>query len=288
MMMLLRLLALSCFCLQTARAVPAIVWAPSQQSTAVEETVYTSREIPFSFLERSSPNTASVVFLLARNPNGDESLSPLAPHLVNDDLRPPTIVHQHITGVESASKVARSFEEKESAAVVTLDELESLWNATALNNNNSPTMMSIKNKRTRAALESTSAPLIVQVPANVCPQRLSRVLASSVQQTNKNTIVSAIRSTAEVKAERDQHARRKLALQSKTIINRRRLEEQDADNQDNDMSGVYYVSMTPNLFAGILFFWLFALVTFIGVSCMNNIAGQDVYVKKMPAIGREA
>jgi hypothetical protein len=84
--------------------------------------------------------------------------------------------------------------------------------------------------------------------------------------------------------------------------NRRRLEDQDGDgdnqnnngqnNQNNnggdDMTGVYYVSMTPNILAGILFTLLFTVTTYIGVTCMGMIAGQDVYVKKMPAVGREA
>jgi len=78
---------------------------------------------------------------------------------------------------------------------------------------------------------------------------------------------------------------------------RRRLEQEeegdgdDAANQDNnngDMSGVYYVSMTPNILAGLLFGLLFIVVTWIGVSCMGAISGQDVYVSKMPTIGREA
>ena len=73
---------------------------------------------------------------------------------------------------------------------------------------------------------------------------------------------------------------------------RRRLEdanqEENANGDDSSLEGVYYVSLTPNILAGILFFLLFATVAFIGISCMGMIAGQDVYVKKMPSVGREA
>ena len=72
---------------------------------------------------------------------------------------------------------------------------------------------------------------------------------------------------------------------------RRRLDEQDGDEDNNDngdMSGVYYVSMTPNILSGLLFTVLFVVVTYVGVTCMGSISGQDVYVSKMPTIGREA
>ena len=54
------------------------------------------------------------------------------------------------------------------------------------------------------------------------------------------------------------------------------------------MSGVYYVLMTPNILAGILFLLLFTLIAMIGLNCMGAIAGQDVFVSKMPTVGREA
>ena len=71
------------------------------------------------------------------------------------------------------------------------------------------------------------------------------------------------------------------------------MQQEEGQNQNNkqaddDMAGVYYVSMTPNILAGILFTLLFAVTTWIGVTCMGMIAGQDVYVKKMPPVGREA
>ena len=59
------------------------------------------------------------------------------------------------------------------------------------------------------------------------------------------------------------------------------------NNQDG--SNVAYVHMTPNILAGILYTIMFIVVTQIGIGCMGSIQGQgDIYVKKMPTIGREA
>ena len=59
-------------------------------------------------------------------------------------------------------------------------------------------------------------------------------------------------------------------------------------NDNSDMTGVYYVSMTPNILAGLMFGLMFVVITWIGVTCMGAIVGQDLYVSKMPTIGREA
>merc|ERR1712032_443609 len=64
--------------------------------------------------------------------------------------------------------------------------------------------------------------------------------------------------------------------------------EKNQNNNGQDQEGVYYVNMTPNIFAGLLFFFMFVFTAHLGLTCMNMIEGQDVYVKKMPVIGREA
>jgi len=50
----------------------------------------------------------------------------------------------------------------------------------------------------------------------------------------------------------------------------------------------YYVYMTPNIMAGILFGILFTFCAILGFSCMNDLEGQTVFVSKMPTVGREA
>jgi hypothetical protein len=66
------------------------------------------------------------------------------------------------------------------------------------------------------------------------------------------------------------------------------LDQNDANGNNSDLSGVYYVAMTPNILAGILFMGLFTMITWIGISCMGAISGQEVFVSKMPSVGREA
>lgn len=124
------------------------------------------------------------------------------------------------------------------------------------------------------------------------------IVAAIDSSAIRNVVLSSIRSTDEVK-----HAR-KLAVVERLTKNwsstsssstRRRLEDVAAaagdDNVNNAQSeseaGIYYVNMTPNIFAGLLFFFMFVMTAHIGLTCMNMIEGQDVYVKKMPHIGRE-
>ncbi len=116
----------------------------------------------------------------------------------------------------------------------------------------------------------------------------------------RNVVLSTIRSTQEVKHARKlavvERLTRKLSSATTSFSNsrrrqRRRLEDaaaaDNADNQVESQSGIYYVNMTPNIFAGLLFFLMFVVTAHIGLTCMNMIEGQDVYVKKMPHIGRE-
>jgi len=46
--------------------------------------------------------------------------------------------------------------------------------------------------------------------------------------------------------------------------------------------------MTPNILAGVLFFFFFAMSAIVGIGCMGRIAGQEVFTDKSPPVGREA
>jgi hypothetical protein len=155
-------------------------------------------------------------------------------------------------------------------------------------------------KKTKRAKQLEEANvLIVNVDANVDPQILDRAVMEAVQHDSIDSVMlTSVRSVDEVKHERIMMEHRRLQAMEKAgrklqQSQRRRLEDANQEenaNADNDSSleGVYYVSLTPNILAGILFFLLFSTVAFIGISCMGMIAGQDVYVKKMPSVGREA
>jgi hypothetical protein len=139
--------------------------------------------------------------------------------------------------------------------------------------------------------------LIVEIDSSTEPAIVDKAVVDAIDVYD-NVVFTAVRSTDEVKQEREMAARRRLEIMHKAgnrMQQRRRLEDQQQQDgnggqqQDNqDLSGVYYVHLTPNIFSGVLFFFLFSTVTWIGVSCMGMISGQDLYVKKMPTIGREA
>lgn len=175
-------------------------------------------------------------------------------------------------------------------------------------------------KKRSHALDSADV-LIVKVDppkGDARAKNLDATIAAAVESSLvENVVLASIRSTDEVKHERKlsmQQHRRRMVQANRSKENRRtarraqsiflgdnehrRLEDEQQNNQNNnqnqnknnneDFSGVYYVSMTPNILSGILFFALFTVTTWIGITCMGMIQGQDVYVKKMPDIGREA
>lgn len=145
--------------------------------------------------------------------------------------------------------------------------------------------------------------VIVTVPPTIAADVLDATLVQTLQHASVQTMVlSSVRGVNEVKYERQLSMKRQL-LDKAIIVDttstsakttdpyHRRLEEQQQDNNNNDnnnLSGTYYVQMTPNIFSGLLFFGMFTVITMIGISCMNMITGQDVYVSTMPSIGREA
>ena len=146
-------------------------------------------------------------------------------------------------------------------------------------------------KRRRAISEADI--LVVSVTdkdnAAAIDSSIVKAIDSKVVQ---NVILSSIRSTDEVKRSRRMAVVDKMNKSARSAsAGRRRLDENNENNNDNgnqqQEEGVYYVNMTPNILAGLLFFFMFVFVTHLGLSCMNMIEGQDVYVKKMPAIGRE-
>jgi len=149
-----------------------------------------------------------------------------------------------------------------------------------------------KQSRKRSRSLSNARVLIVKVSPKDA-SKLDGAVSEAVDRV-KSVILTAIRSTDEVILERKMKAARHLEQMQTEAVNRhrRRLEDANFDDGyyqgDEDMSGVYYVNMTPNILAGLLFTLFFTLVAITGISCLNMIEGQDVYVKKLPAIGREA
>ncbi len=218
-------------------------------------------------------------------------------------------IHYHVDGVESSRTVAKDaarlsggmnvvevaleeFHRKLASLAQSEQEEEVADDAAAVEGGNKKAKKA-EQKRRRAISEADV--LIVSVTdkdnAAAIDSSIVKAIDSKVVQ---NVILSSIRSTDEVKRSRRMAVVDKMNKSARSASagrSRRRLDEENGDENNNDNGqqeeGVYYVNMTPNIFAGLLFFFMFVFVTHLGLSCMNMIEGQDVYVKKMPAIGRE-
>lgn len=321
MMMILSrasLLVLSSLLLsERCTAVPAIVWSKAGGNRALQaQPEYTSDELVLSqfvaSLDLTSGKDLSVVFLLGRNANGSESVTSMAPFLTKTQQEmTPTTQHFHVSGMESGTVLVKAIPQENAPLLINLNEWSWKLNSTEKEEEEMvemdstgaigiPSKSQVKQSKRVRAMDSSSC-FIVQVPSDIPAAALDATLAQALGHSAVSTVVlSSVRGVDEVKYERDLAMRRK--LQQTTIVGgskkqttydaaHRRLQNEEEgaeDNSSSDLSGVYYVQMTPNILAGLLFFFMFATVAAIGLSCMNMIAGQDVYVHTMPSIGREA
>jgi len=303
--------------LGSALAAPAVVWKNGQ----TEATVRTSTELKASDLlsevltvEPEVDSLSSVIFVIGRSEDGTESLSALAssgalPN-VQKEYDNADCIHHHVSGIESPDAMVRSATQVgagHKVVPVSLGELnsklESIGDSSKIEVDVAEGGVMSKAQKyayKRSKDMAGATVLIVKVDPRADSSVLDRAVVSAIQHKSVSSVVlTAVRSHDEVKHERFQENRRRLSKMKTTgRQGRRRLEDQQQEedngdqqqnnNNNDDMTGVYYVSMTPNILAGILFTLLFATVTWIGISCMGMIQGQDVYVKKMPMVGREA
>ena len=278
-------------------------------------------------LRKSKPKNDSglsvVAFVLARQQDGSESLSKLAeqdsiPQVASkyDDAH---CIHHHVSGVLNANTFTRDASRASAAghnvvevslaefasmkrgdvaaaAAASTEEMEVADNGAVV-----ASKTSSRNAKKRARKIANAHVLIVNVEASAKPEEIDAAVVSAIENKSiESVVLSSVRSVAEVKQERELDHQRRLKFQEEAgrklmQSKRRRLEDADQQGEaeedaqdDEDLEGVVYVSMTPNILAGLLFFFLFVMITYVGIGCMGMIAGQDVYVKKMPTIGREA
>lgn len=304
-------------------AAPALIWKSGQSASV--PTKHSSDQIDASRLITSTVRSAhqddlslsTVFFLVGRDESGNEALS----HLTSSGKLPGVSsrydnvhsIHYHVDGIESSTTVARDAmkglkSKKNDARVVetSLDEFHTKLNALKENVNIAeeaevlPTGQIVskpkKEARKRGRALDEANVIVVKVPHSES-NSLDAAVSEAIDNTRIGSVVLAgIRSVDEVKRERGLEARRRFQLMNK--VNRRspnsgrRLEDQQDDAADDDANaeeeGTYYVYMTPNILAGIMFIVFFFLVAYTGITCMGMISGQDVYVTKYPSIGREA
>ena len=292
---MLRIALLLSALLGTAVAAPAIVW---QRDGAASTPEHHSDSVSAADLMQSalSGQDSSVVFFLGRNADGTEMLNGLASGgslpRTQDKYRSAHAIHHHVDGLESAATVRRDAmaAAASSAATVSLSEFLSRMG-------DSPDKTDNGSRRARE-VQSASV-LIVDVPAATSPAEIDGAIAMAIDSSSLSSVVlTAQRSTDEVKRERQNLANNRKTQKTLEEAPRRRLEDQqnadddaNANNNKNYQgdSDTAYVHMTPNILAGILYTIMFIVVTNIGIGCMGSIQGQgDIYVKKMPTIGREA
>jgi len=306
--------------LSSSYAAPAIVW--NNQNSVQGSPFHTSDDVKAfdlmgDLLQGTGKDSslASVMFLLDRDANGMESLSNFASSgklpLTEVKYGDADYIHHHVSGVESTQSMVRDCKKanpEQKVLSVTLDELSNklMQEQPVVEEIEIERQGMVQSKKVKAAkkrardLDSADVLIVKVDPTSDCHKKVDEAIASAVDnETIGNVVLAGVRSTREVVHERRMLSQNKGAKMAtvdrrrrKLSVNNRRLEDEEGDddnaNNNDDFSGVYYVHMTPNILAGVLFTFMFATVAWIGITCMGQISGQDVYVKKLPAIGREA
>jgi hypothetical protein len=307
----------------SALGAPAVVWKngrPDQRFLHSSESITASDLIANALPESEAPNASSlsVVFLVSKGEDGSEQLSELAssgklPQTSQKYNDAAGIYHQ-VSGIESSSTVVRDAARASTNDRVLEVSLKELTNKLNSINDAATSEMEIDNQGNTIKPASKSASkrardlanasvYVVNVSSKGDMSDADAVISSAIDNKHVDSVILAgIRSIHEVKHERYLMSKRRMTAmeqEGNKVLDarRRRLEQQaneamdDAVNQNavnEDMSGVYYVSMTPNILSGLLFLLLFITIAYTGISCMGAIQGQDVFTDKMPSIGREA
>ncbi len=305
--------------LSTALSAPAVVWHSSESNGRV---LHSSEDLSSSDLfknvlsEAPEADLTAVVFLVGKGDDGSEQLSELA----SSGKLPETSakyndasgVYHHVSGIESSGSVVREAvriygdNNKNRVLEVSLNEFSSKLASleapveVEIDGAGTPTAVSSNksiNKRARALAQAD-----VYI-VNVSPTSNAGVIDSSITSAINSSrvgsvVLAGVRSVEEVKHERMLYNKRRMLKMEEDgnrmleARGRRRLEEREGEeaeaNGNDDLSGVYYVAMTPNIFSGLLFTFMFIVVTFLGISCMGDIQGGDTFVDKYPSLGREA
>jgi len=297
--------------LSTALSAPAVVWHSGESNGRV---LHSSEDLSSADLfknvlsEAPEADLTAVVFLVGKGDDGSERLSELA----SSGKLPETFskyndasgVYHHVSGISSAGSVVREASQNDSknrVLEVSLHEFSSKLAAlespvdVEIDANGTPKAVSSNksvNKRARALAKADV--YVVNVSPTHDAASTDASISKAINSSHVGSVVlSAVRSVEEVKHERMLYNKRRMLKQEEAGIKsleargRRRLEEAE-DNANDDLSGVYYVAMTPNIFSGLLFTLMFIVVTFTGISCMGDIQGGDTFVDKYPSLGREA
>jgi len=280
----------------SACAAPALVW---KKDEGAKRFLHSSENVSADSVLKDAlaGSSLSVVFLVGKDEQGMESLT----ELTSSGKLPATQekyssanVYYHVSGVESTASIVREASQHSEHRVLSISMAELNRKLSPVEEVEVDEAGVVKNKAAnkRARHLAEAKVLVVNVSPKDDASEIDRTIASVIENQNVQSVVLAgIRSIHEVKRERMLASQERRAIMEKRgerVLDARRRRLQEGNNGDDDMSGVYYVLMTPNILAGLLFMGLFTMITWIGISCMGAIAGQEVFVSKMPSVGREA
>jgi len=255
--------------IHSVSAAPAILWA-GESSTS---TTHSSDVIELDTVVRralsnspSEPSLKSAIFVLSRDADGNDGLTS---HSTAGNL--PTIgslygsadsIDHHVRGLANMEAVSRSTKAATGSAHSVIETTLDEFNNRAL---------------------SSADVAIVHIDSKVDSKDIDASVSSAIRNKDIGSVIlTTYRSSSEAQLERDLERR---------ASKKRKLEDAENNNynaQDSNYSGVYFVNFTPNIFAGLMFGFFFMLVTYTGITSLNNISGQgDIYVTKYPHIGRE-
>ena len=291
-------------CLGLASAAPAIVWTKIAESSHVHSSdIIDVPSLIASTVESKSSTTplSSVIFVVGRDNDGSEALSRLsstgALPSVEQRFESASSVHYHLQGVESFYSFAqtiRSSATNDKVVEMSMEEFKKRMAALGCTSESTNAEISANGdvQEDSAAVRSRTVASATVLIVNVSPEAQSNVLDSAVasavdHELIHSVILTAVRSLDETKLVRNLLLKEKYSDLSDS---HRRLKDEQNQKQyySNTPNEVYYTSLTPNIFAGIMFFFFFIFIAYVGVGCMNQISGPDVYVQKYPVIGREA
>jgi len=281
-------------------AAPAIVWTSSHGPTPshISESIDTKSLLSTVTDTDSTSALSAVIFLVGREASGSVGLISLASRGelpgAQNKYKSANEVYYNVEGVESARTVVRDARRnnQNSVAEVTMDEFKSKLSTMAQTSTDETSDKISKSEQKRRKAISQANVLVVNIQPTIDASSIDSAIVNAIDSPAvRNVVLLSIRSVDEVKRDRKRAVLNKFTKSSVTRGNRRRLEDEaqnEGDNNNNDdQEGLYYVNMTPNIFAGLLFTFMFLFTAQLGLNCMNMIEGQDVYVKKMPHIGRE-
>lgn len=283
--------------LSSTSAAPALVWeSTNDEGVGIKhssDALHASSLIQSTF-SSSSGSSLDVFFFLDRGNDGTEMLTDLASkgklNSVASHYESASTMHHIVNGIETAPQISKLLGEIDEREVMetSIQEFNNKLDDVALPEISIDAPSKSKRAHRRALAVNKANILLVRATSKEASELDAAISKAILSDKVSNVIVAGQRSADEAAAGRKaDNAHRRTQMKTSKLSDRRRLDAADDYGYD-ETEGVYYVNMTPNIFSGILFTFLFIFVVNVGIGCLGDIQGQDVYAKKYPTIGREA